>query len=589
MYTVAAMAKKWNFPSHDPAAVEHLAARLRVSPVTSRILLNRGLRDAATAQRFLQPSLHDLVDPCEDANMVAAVRFLLEAAGAGRPIAIFGDYDADGVCATALLQRTFRFLGTDARVYIPHRIDEGYGLSGDALRELAGAGVQVVVSVDCGVSAVEEVALARSLGMDIVVTDHHEPGDGRPEPTYLLNPKLDGACFGYEYLAGVGVAFKLAWTLGQQLSEGDRVSEAYRDLLMENLALVAIGTVADVVPLLDENRILVRYGLRTIRATNRPGLNALLGAARLVRTQVTATDIAFRVAPLLNAAGRMGEPGGACELLTTDDPARARELAAHLLEQNRLRRNVQRSTYEQAAALADVDDRLAEQACIVLTDPNWHQGVLGLVASRLAETFCRPAFVFSVDGDTARGSARSVPQFPLFTAVGRCADLLDRFGGHESAAGLSLPLANLPAFEERINAVAAELLAGETPEPELDLDGQTQLDELNIELVRELDLLAPFGKDNRGPVFAAFGLRLAGNPQLVGSDRRHLAFMVRQNDTTLRVFAPRRADWLEPLRDRKGQPFSLAFEPTVNRFGGAADVELRAEDMRWGAEADPAA
>jgi len=577
------MVKKWIFPPERPDEVRRLTSALNVSALTARVLVNRGIREAQAAQSFLQPSLHDLQDPCEDPAVQEAARFLLDTARAGRRITVFGDYDADGICAAALLMRVLTFLDARADTYIPHRIEEGYGLSCDALRELKKAGTEVVVTVDCGVSANREIALARELGMEVLVTDHHEPGDERPQARHLLNPKLDDCRFGYRFLAGVGVAFKLVWALGQQLSGGSRVSDEFKDLLVEAMALVAIGTVADVVPLLDENRVLVRYGLKSIRATGRPGMAALLEAGR-VRAEVSATDVAFRLAPLLNAAGRMGHAKAAVELLTTHDAARAATLARELVSQNQRRRSVQRATCREAEELVAQDEHLQERNCIVLVNADWHQGIVGLVASRLAEKFWRPAFVFTTDGDVARGSARSIGGFPLYTAVEKCADLLEEYGGHEGAAGLAVSLANMAAFQERIDAVAGELRGAEVPTPELGLDGHVALPELNVDLLREIQLLAPFGRENPEPVFAASGLQLAGNPQTVGADGQHLAFMVRQDRTTLRVIAMRKADWLEPLRDRKGEPFSLAFQPGIDTYRGPATVELRATDLQWDAE-----
>ncbi len=578
------MTKRWTLPPENADRVRRLSRAIRVSELTARALVNRNIQDEAEAQSFLQPSLHDLRDPADDPTITEAADFLLDAVRSGRKITIFGDYDADGLCAAAVLLRALRFLQARADLYIPHRIEEGYGLNVDAIRELAGRGTELIVTVDCGVSAAPEVELARSLGMDVLVTDHHEPRDGLPEVTHLLNPKLDRCGFGYEYLAGVGVAFKLVWALGQRISESRRVSDEFKDLLVEALALVAIGTVADVVPLLDENRVMVSYGLKTIAAADSPGLRALLEVARVRHDPPTARDIGWRVAPLLNAAGRMGHPDQAAELLTTRDPARARELAAHLKEQNRLRRSVQRSTCQEAEQIVSGNPYLREQNCIVLTNPEWHQGVLGLVASRLAEKFWRPAFVFTIEGELARGSARSIEGFPLYSAVTQCGHLLEEYGGHQGAAGVTLPVNNLEAFRETINRVAEQLQGREPDLPGLRLDAEARLAALNLDLVREFERLQPFGEGNPRPLFYASDLRVAGRPRIVGRDGRHLAFMVRQEDTTLRVIAMGKADWLEPLRNRREEPFRLAFRPGINTYRGNTSVELRGEDLQWDGE-----
>jgi single-stranded-DNA-specific exonuclease len=348
---------------------------------------------------------------------------------------------------------------------------------------------------------------------------------------------------------------------------------------------VGIGTVADIVPLVEENRVLVRFGLQTIAATDRPGLRALLETARVNPEYISSDDIAFRVAPLLNAAGRMGDAASAVELLTTHEPARAGELADHLRAENRRRRSVQSSTCREALAMVEEDPALREGQCIVLHKPDWHQGIVGLVASRLAERYWRPAFVLTGDGGLATGSARSIGGFPLYTAIERCADLLERFGGHEAAAGLTLAVGKVAEFARRVNAVAAELAPEETPEPELRVDGEFDLSMLSLDLMRELDRLGPFGKGNPSPLFAASGLRVVGNPRTVGRDGRHLSFMVRQGQTTMRTFAPGKADWLDQMRDRQGQTVSLAYEPSINRWRGNVNVELRAEDLRWDADA----
>ncbi len=574
------MPKKWILPPDRPDEVRQLADALRIAELTARLLVDRGLTEPDAAQRFLQPSLHELVDPCDDEAMTEAARFLLDAVRSGRHVTVFGDYDADGICAAALLMRCFDFLDAPVDLYIPHRVDEGYGLSREALKELADAGTEVVVTVDCGVSSVDEVAYARELGMDMVITDHHEPGPELPDAVAVLNPKLPGRTFGFGMLAGVGVAFKLVWAIGQELSPGHRVSQQFKDFLMEALSLVAVGSVADVVPLVDENRVLVSYGLRALSAAPTPGMKALMTAGRVRGSRVTSEDIGFRIAPRLNAAGRMGDARSAVELATTADPARAADLAEHIEQENRLRISTQRAVLKEAEKRLAEDESLLGNS-IVLADAGWHQGVVGLAASRLADRHWRPTFILSIEGDRACGSGRSVPGFPLLSVLTECADLLERFGGHEAAAGLTLPVENLPAFAERFDSLAAQFLGREQPVPELQLDGEVLLAELNPALVKEMDLLQPFGKGNPEPAFAASGLRLVGNPRLMGSTQAHLSFMVRQDRTTLRVIGMRKADWIEELLARKGEEFALAFTPGLDTYRGTMAVELRAHDLQW--------
>ena len=578
------MNRKWIFPPPETPRVRGLARALRISEVTARMLVNRGLADAQSATRFLQPSLHELADPSEHPALTGAASFLCDAVRAGRRITIFGDYDADGICACALLVNCLRSVGADVDFHIPRRLDEGYGLSCDALEELKERGTEVIVTVDCGISAHSEAAHAASLGMDLIVTDHHEPRGGPPAAKFVLNPRLPDCELGYEHLAGVGVAFKLAWALGQRMAGARNVSDEYKESLMEALPLVAIGTIADMAPLADENRVLAHFGLKLLPHSTNPGVLALIEAARVGDRTLTAYHVAFQLAPRLNAAGRMGDAWPAVEMLTTDDPRRAAELAAHHEKQNRLRQSVQRSITEEAQQRVESGASLDQFGCIVLSDSQWHPGVLGLVASKLAETFWRPAFVFREESGLARGSARSIPGFPLFDAITRCEDLLERYGGHEGAAGLTIRTENLNPFAERMSAIAQELLGPAPPAPRLELEGELRLSDLTLPVMDEIGLLAPFGKGNPDPLFAATGLKLAGNPQLCGRGRRHLRFLARQGDTTLAVIAFGKADWLSELSARREEPFSLAFKPAVDTFDGNPSVQLRAEDIQWGSE-----
>jgi single-stranded-DNA-specific exonuclease len=574
--------KNWIIPPERNGEVERLADSLRLSRVSALALVNRGFTEPGEATGFLQPKLNDLTDPCECPVMAGAARSLARAAREGRTITIYGDYDADGICASALLERCFRFLGNPAQLYIPHRIDEGYGLNHEAIKELAEAGTEVIVTVDCGVCSVDEVAYARELGVEMIITDHHEPQENVPETAHVLDPKLESCSFGYEYLAGVGVAFKLMWAIGQEISSGHRVSDEFRALLMEALALVSIGTVADMVPLVGENRVMVSYGLRALFSASTPGLRALVEAGRIRGNRISARDIGFRLAPKLNAAGRMGHARDAVELLIAQDPGTARKLAEELVQQNRLRRSVQKQALDQAEQMLDEDERLAGQNCIVLARPDWHQGVVGLVASRLTDKLVRPAFVLVEEGDTARGSGRSIPGFSLFDAVCQCEDLLERFGGHDGAAGVTLPTSNIEAFAERLNNIAGQSMGGEQPTPELRTDGDMPLSMLNMDSVGELRRLEPCGQANPKPVFVADNLQLVGYPQIMG--KTSLAFWVRQADVTLRAFAGGRADMIDELRERCDEPFALAYQPYINTYRGKASVELRVEDLQWHSE-----
>jgi single-stranded-DNA-specific exonuclease len=576
------MIRKWIIPSVDEALVAHLMSDLRVSRVTALMLANRGFSDAGAARLFMSPSLHQLSDPLDDASMRSAAQFLAEAVRRGRKITVFGDYDADGICATALLLRCLRGAGARVDYYIPHRLLHGYGLNCEAMDELKGRGTEVVLTVDCGISACVEAAHAAELGLELIVTDHHEPRGDKPTACFLLNPRLPGCNFGCEHLAGVGVAFKLAWAVGQVLSGNRNVAPAYRELLVESLPLVAVGTIADVVPLTGENRVLAHFGLRMLPQSRNAGLRALLQVAGSAdKSTLTPYHVAFQIAPRLNAVGRMGDASDAVEMLVTDDAARALDLAEHHQKQNRLRQDMQRIVTDQAFALAErcVDpDRFG---CIVLSSADWHPGVLGLAASRLAEHFWRPAFVFCEADGLARGSGRSIPGFPLFDAIRRCEHLVEDYGGHASAAGLSVTVDKLSDFTEAIDAVARQIIGDTPPLPELEVEGEITLDEVSRGAIEEINMLAPFGMGNPEPIFFARGVKLVGNPQIVGVRREHVAFLVRQGDCALRAIAFGKADWLNTLNSRRGQPFSLAFQPILDRYNGSESVQLRAEDFQW--------
>ncbi len=584
-YTHFVMNKKWILQKPDPETVHELFNSLRISPVTAQMLANRGLADPAGARQFIEPTLHQLSDPADHPRLSQAAQHLLGVVRSDQQITIYGDYDADGICATAVMVRALQQLGGNVDYYVPGRSEEGYGLNSEALAELHEQGTDTVVTVDCGVSAHEEIRRATELGLDILITDHHEPGDSLPETPFILNPHLPECEFGYERLAGVGVAYKLAWAVGQQMNDGSNVAEHFRETMVDLLPLVAIGTIADMVHLTDENRVLAQYGLRVMPTTRNPGLQALLDVAGADdKSKLRSYHVGFQLAPRLNAVGRMSDASMAIEMFTTDDPDRADELAQHLEKENRRRRKVQRLATDEAVEHVESSINVDDTHSIVISNDEWHPGVVGLVASKLAEKFWRPAFVFSENEEHARGSARSIPGFHLYNAISQCDHLLERYGGHEGAAGLTLHLDNLDEFRRVIDDIVAQELAQEEPVPQLELEGEVELEDLTRPVVEELDMLYPHGIGNPEPLFCARDVILAGNPQIVGSRRNHLSFMVRQGDTTLKVIAFGKADWLDDLKEHGDEPFSIAFEPRLNTWRNRTNVELRGEDIQFAGE-----
>ncbi len=574
--------KKWIIPRGNDAETNALSRNLRLTPITARVLINRGLSDADSAREFMQPSLHRLIDPCCDENVRAAARFLKDAVKTRKKITIYGDFDADGICATAVMVRILRAVGASVDFYVPQRFEEGYGLNMPALEDIKKKGADIVVTVDCGISDNEAVRHASNIGLELIITDHHQQRGELPPAAYLLNPHLESCKFGYENLSGVGVAFKLAWAIGQSFGSAGAVSPALKDTLVDLLPLVAIGTVADIVPMESENRIYVNYGLRLFSSASLPGLRALMETCGIAgKSRFSTYNIGYQIAPRLNAVGRMSDAGAAIEMLITDRPEKASKIAADLENHNRKRQSIQRTISDEALLLAEESHDTENCSCIVLSSPQWHPGVIGLVASRVAEHFSLPAFVFYEADGVARGSARSIEGLHLFDAVSRCGDILSRFGGHEGAAGLTLPVENMGLFKKTIAEVTCDMMGTERAMPGLRLEGEIELSDLTKPAVDELDYLEPYGEGNPKPLFAAHNLKIAGNPQLVGSRRNHLNFFVKQADNALRVIAFGKADWLETMGRRKNELFSLAFEPQINTFNGKYDVELRAEDIQW--------
>ncbi|MHC4777212.1 MAG: single-stranded-DNA-specific exonuclease RecJ, partial [Planctomycetota bacterium] len=425
----------WSVRQGDPAAESKLSAALGVTDMTARLLRNRSICTPEEGARFLHPKLGDLQDPFQLRDMAAAVVRIRKALLEREKILILGDYDVDGVTATALLLRFFRLLHAEADYYIPGRLEEGYGLHTESMERFAAQGVRLIVTVDSGITAREPVARARELGMDVIVTDHHEPSEEIPECTAVIDPKSTGETYPFRDLSGVGVAFKLAWALAQEISNGESVGEELKLFLWECLGLVALGTVADVVPLTAENRILVRQGLKSLEASRHPGERALLSVGGTEKP--AASDLAFRLGPRINAAGRLGDSRLGVEILTDDSYESAMKVAKELDRMNRKRQEIERKIFEEAREQV-LHRGMDSQPAIVLEHEKWHAGVIGIVASKLVEAFGRPVVLITFDGDHGRGSARSIPAFDIHEAMTLSSGSLASFGGHSQAAGLSL-------------------------------------------------------------------------------------------------------------------------------------------------------
>jgi single-stranded-DNA-specific exonuclease len=575
---VKRIAREWVIARAHPQR-RQLADEAGVSPTVAQLLLNRGVETVTQAREFLLPDFRRLLPPEALPNAVEAARILHKAARDGRRIVIYGDYDVDGITGTAILWHALSRAGADVRYYIPSRLEEGYGLNAEALRTIAEAGGQLVITVDCGVTAVEEAQRARELGLELIITDHHEPKAETPSCACLVHPKLPQDSANPD-LSGAGVALKIAWAFAQEHCGASRVSEKFRELLHEATAFAALGLVADVSPMTGENRVIAAYGLKRLCHTEHVGLQALIEVSGLTgKTTYDDYDVGFKLAPRLNAIGRLGHARLAVELFTTADAARARQIAVELDRRNRERQQIEREILSEAEALVQQRglDR-AGCAAIVLAQQGWHPGVVGIVAARLVERFGRPTVLICLDGQQGQGSGRSIRHFPLHEALRACSQHLLNFGGHAMAAGLRLRADQVEPFARAFQAEAARRLTPRDLLPKLYLDDQISLSELTSELVRTLQRLSPHGPGNPPPRLATAAVELVDSPRLVGSAGNHLQFTVREGQEYRRAVAFGMADQAEELLEHRR--VLLAFEPMLNEWNGRSSAELRVIDWK---------
>jgi single-stranded-DNA-specific exonuclease len=544
--------------------------------VLERILLSRSL-GGTDVHRFLDPCLSELQDPMLLQDMAQAATRLARAIQDRESIVIFGDYDADGATATALLVRVIRHLGGCVDYYIPHRIEEGYGLSVVALESLAAKGARLVVTVDTGISGREAARAARRLGLDLIITDHHQPGPELPEALAVVNPNRRDCNSPTPGLAGVGVAFKLAHAVLRTLGRDPAESRALLGSLLE---FVAIGSVADFAPLVGENRVLVRHGLQRLARTQSVGLRALMKVARIQPRNgaISASEIGFQIGPRINAAGRTSDARICVELLTTNDESRAEEIALELESFNRERRRIENAIVQECLDLIELRPELGESRVVVLSGPSWHPGVIGIVAARILQKLWRPTIILSEEAGLAKGSARSIPGYDIFRALTACGDLIDRFGGHSAAAGMTLAVDRIPALRTALNRHAEEVLAPEDLIPLVEIDALVELEELNEKLVADISRMEPFGQQNPEPVLAVQGAQLTEPPRTVRDKHLRLRLKNPSGDTLVAMgWNMTASDWgLDP----DCRQVDLAFQPTMSEFNGHRTLELRIKAVR---------
>jgi single-stranded-DNA-specific exonuclease len=554
--------------NEDDARV--LGAALNLHPAIARLLCLRGLGDPESAHRFLNPSLDHLHDPFKLAELEKAVRRIEGAIARRERMAVHGDYDVDGITSTVILRRAIEMLGGECMHFIPERLRDGYGLQAAAIERLHADDVRLVISVDCGIRAGEAATRARDLGVDLIITDHHEPDGELPQALAVINPKRHDCTYPDKHLAGVGVALKLVQALCERAGKGK--------WLPAFVKIAAIGTLADVVPLIGENRVLAKLGLDSLSTGRHTvGLRALLEASGLTGKRIDSYHVAFMLAPRVNAAGRMSTPDIATRLLLATDEGAIAE-ARSLAEQENLRRQAEEADLVAHAKKAiETDPSIGAHNVLVVGGEGWHRGVIGIAASKLVDTYHKPAIVLSVDGDIAHGSCRSIPDFDMLDALERCADLFIRFGGHRQAAGLTMEASQISAFRARVNAHADDVLEPDQLRPRLYIDGHLNLRQITPDLVDGLHQLAPFGLANPRPVFHAMPVEIVDGPRPLKD--RHLKMTFRQDGRSFRAIAWRAAERAAFLTEHRAG-VNLAFSLEENQFQGETYLELSVADFR---------
>jgi len=552
--------RPWSLPAaFDPGALSG-----HVPPAIAQVLVNRGIDTPQKLAALLDPPHRLPYDPLRISGMDTALKRLFAAMNAGERVGVFGDFDVDGITGTAIISEGLASLGIPVTPYLPHRVDEGHGLSKYAVHALAELGVTLIVTVDCGITAFEEVDYAKTLGIDVIITDHHLPHDGVPDAVASLNPKIPGGDYPFFELCGAGIGFKLIQGLfefyGQPWDSG----------LLE---LAALGTIADLVPLLDENRYLVREGLRELANTRRPGLRALYSSARIDPDDITAETVSFQISPRLNSAGRMGDPMDSYRLLTTTSPEEAGALTRKLESLNQERRAVTEEAY--AIANQRVEDLGELPSMLVISDERFQRGVSGLIAGRLVDRYRRPAVVIAVEGEFSVASGRSIPEFDIVAAIESCEDLLVRFGGHTQAAGFTVPSNAIPQLKSRLEAYTARSLETQGLVRKVEIDAVIGLDQLDEEMIRWINDLEPYGPGNPRPVFASLGAKVLESAHM-GREQQHIRLRVEMNGARFTALGFNQADKWKP----KTQYADLAFTIMNDSYRGKGAFALKLLDFK---------
>ncbi len=556
------MNKKWSIKGENKDRAQEISNKFNLNMLTSKIIAQKNLNDEEI-EKFLNPTRKDFYDPFLMPDMEKAIDRIIKAIDKKEKIIIYGDYDADGITSTTILKRFFKDRGIKVDSYIPNRLDEGYGLNKDAIEHIANDGYNLIITVDCGITAIEEVNLAKELGVDVVITDHHETLDELPNGVAVVDCKRKDSKYPFNGLAGCGVAFKLTQAYCKKLDINENECLKYLDL-------VCVGTISDIVPLVDENRLIAKLGLKLVNQTKNLGLKEILNLTGFKK--IDSVTISFGVSPRINACGRMGHQEDALELFLTDDPIEARKYSQKLEEYNRLRQDIEKKIYEEAVIDAEKE---IDKPCIILGSENWHHGVIGIVSSKITEKYYKPSILLCIEGENAKGSGRSISGFDLHEAIVDCSKYLKHFGGHSMAIGLSLDSKDIDKFKEEFENYAKEKITDEMI-PELNIDSIITEKDLNVSVVKELDLLEPFGEANSRPVIIFKNLKILSIRSL--SEGKHLKLTVKSDNSIVDVIGFNLGNYADLYQI--GDKIDIVGNLEINSFNNTEKVQINLKDLR---------
>ena len=564
--------KKWCFKNFDKEAVIEISKKFNISPLTAIVLYNRGVRDFDDIEKFLHCDLSGLKDPFLMLDMDKAVERIKRAKDNGEKITIYGDYDVDGITSIAILYKHLKSMGINVDYYIPNRITEGYGVNCGALEKIKAGGTDLVITVDTGITAVEETEYAKSIGLDIIVTDHHECKEKIPAAYAAIDPKRKECGYPFKNLAGVGVAFKLIQALGGK--------ETLPELIDEYSDLICLGTVADISPLVDENRILVIEGLKRFKNTKNIGLKALIDVSVNNDKEINTGTIGYIIAPRINASGRLGCASRSVDLFLTEDKKLASELALNLCEENVTRQQTEQKMFAEAFEYIEQHPEIKDDNILVIPHKDWHHGIIGIVSSKITEKFYKPSILFAIDGDEAKGSGRSIGNFNLFDALENSSDLLEKFGGHELAAGLSIKTENIDEFRRKINEYSAGKINVSDLVPTISIDAQIKVPYITISTINDINKLQPFGVENPTPVFSVRNIKI--HKLSVMSGGKHLRMTLFKDNKYLDSVGFGMGEYAKHLKE--GDFIDVAFGLDINDFRGFRNAQLIIKDIKKNGE-----